>query len=129
MVARPAEHRVPVRWHPATVPPERETREARTSEVPDCRPGFDELLVHGHTPLLALAGKVQSTNPWKDQTWHYKATIHNGTLNIDSGAPFKGGHLTAVEIPPDGDREQFRFFRVKRVDPDVKDPLWWKSMM
>ena len=89
------------------------------------QPAFPELLVHGHTPLSCLFSHVSDTEPWKDDSLVFKSVIHDGALNLDSGAFLDSGHLTAVEIPEDGDRQKMRFIRVPRVDPVEKDSLWY----
>ena len=89
------------------------------------QPAFPELLVHGHTPLFCLYPYLDDTTPWKDDKLLFKSTVHAGALNLDSGAFLDSGHLTAVEIPEDGNPQEMRFLRVPRIDPVEKDPLWY----
>ena len=89
------------------------------------RPGFRELLVHGHTPLPYLYLQFESTDPWKDDDLVFQSVVHQGALNLDSGAFLETGHLTAVDIPEDGEPQQLQFVRVPRVDPVEKDRLWY----
>ena len=89
------------------------------------KPAFPELLVHGHTPLSCLFSYVDCTKPWQDDRLTFKAVVHEGALNLDSGAFLESGHLTAVEIPHDGNPSEMTFLRVPRVDPIQKDPLWY----
>ena len=91
------------------------------------RPGFPELVIHGHTPLCYLFSRLSNTDPWKDHELLFKSVIHEGALNIDSGVFLDSGHLTAVEIPEDGDPEGIQFVRVPRIDPVEKDRLWYVS--
>ncbi len=88
------------------------------------RPGFPELIVHGHTPLCYLYTRIPDTSPWQDVNLVFKSVVHNGALNLDSGAFLEAGHLTAVEIPENGCPSEFRFIRVPRIDPVCKDRLW-----
>jgi serine/threonine protein phosphatase 1 len=87
-------------------------------------PGFAELLVHGHTPLCFLHSYLPDTTPWRDGELVFKSVVHNGALNLDSGVFLEAGHLTAVEIPEEGQPAELRFFRVPRIDPVCKDRLW-----
>jgi serine/threonine protein phosphatase 1 len=88
------------------------------------QPGFPELIVHGHTPLCYLYSRIPDTSPWQDCDLIFKSVVHNGALNLDSGAFLEAGHLTAVEIPKNGCPSEFRFVRVPRIDPVCKDRLW-----
>lgn len=88
------------------------------------KPGFPELIVHGHTPLCYLHSYVSDTSPWRDDDFVFKSVVHHGTLNLDSGVFLEVGHLTAVEIPENGCPADFRFIRVPRLDPVCKDRLW-----
>jgi serine/threonine protein phosphatase 1 len=87
-------------------------------------PGFPEVLVHGHTPLCYLYSYLPDTTPWRDEELVFKSVVHNGAVNLDSGVFLEAGHLTAVEIPADGEASAFRFIRVPRLDPVCKDRLW-----
>ena len=87
-------------------------------------PGFPELIVHGHTPLCYLYTSIPDTSPWQDASLVFKSVVHNGALNLDSGAFLESGHLTAVEIPENGCPSEFRFIRVPRMDPVCMDRLW-----
>ncbi|MCR9118394.1 MAG: metallophosphoesterase [bacterium] len=91
------------------------------------KPGFPELIVHGHTPLPYLHSFISDTTPWRDDNLVFKSVVHNGALNLDSGAFLDVGHLTAVEIPENGDPSEFRFIRVPRLDPVCKDWLWHQN--
>lgn len=93
------------------------------------RPGFPQLVVHGHTPLCYLYDHIADTSPWKDPDLVFRSVVHNGALNLDSGAFLEFGHLTAVEIPDDGCPDDFRFIRIPRVDPVCKDRLWHLDYM
>ncbi|WP_166820029.1 metallophosphoesterase [Thalassoroseus pseudoceratinae] len=93
------------------------------------RPSFPELIVHGHTPLPYLHTCVADTSPWRDEDLVFKSVIHNGTLNLDSGVFLEAGHLTAVEIPEDGNPANFEMIRVSRRDPVCKDRLWHFNFM
>lgn len=88
------------------------------------RPGFPELIVHGHTPLSYLHSYVPDTTPWRDQELVFKSVVHDGALNLDSGVFLESGHLTAVEIPESSAPEAIEFIRVPRIDPVCKDRLW-----
>jgi serine/threonine protein phosphatase 1 len=92
-------------------------------------PGFNELIVHGHTPLCYLHSYVSDTTPWRDDDLVFKSVVHNGALNLDSGVFLEVGHLTAVEIPESGCPAEFRFIRVPRLDPVCKDRLWHLNYM
>ena len=92
------------------------------------RPAFPELLVHGHTPLSCLFSFIESTDPWRDQELVFKSVPHAGALNLDSGAFTESGHLTAVEIPEDGDPAKIKFIRVARIDPVERDRLWYVNL-
>jgi len=92
-------------------------------------PAFPELLVHGHTPLCYLYSKIPDTSPWQDVDLVFKSVIHNGALNLDSGVFLESGHLTAVEVPEDGNPSKFHFIRVPRIDPVCKDRLWHLDYM
>ena len=93
------------------------------------RPGFSQLVVHGHTPLPYLHSCLADTSPWRDEDLVFKSVVHNGALNLDSGVFLEAGHLTAVEIPDDGDPEKLEFIRVARNDPVCKDRLWHFNFM
>ena len=88
------------------------------------RPAFPELVVHGHTPLSYMHTYVPNTTPWRDDDLVFKSVIHDGALNLDSGAFLEAGHLTAVEIPENGSPADFHYIRVQRLDPVSKDRLW-----
>lgn len=90
-------------------------------------PAFPELLIHGHTPLPCLYQRLEDTDPWKDDELLFQSVVHNGSLNLDSGAFLDAGHLTAVDIPEDGDLRHLQFLRVPRVDPVEKDRLWFMN--
>ncbi|MEQ9408005.1 MAG: metallophosphoesterase [Fuerstiella sp.] len=92
-------------------------------------PGFPETIVHGHTPLFFLYSWIPDTTPWQDGDLVFKSIVHNGALNLDSGACLEAGHLTAVEIPEDGCPSEFRFIRVPRIDPVSRDRLWHLNYM
>lgn len=92
-------------------------------------PGFPELVVHGHTPLFYLHSFVPDTTPWRDPDLVFKSVVHQGSLNLDSGVFLEAGHLTAVEIPVNGDPEEFHFIRIPRLDPVCKDRLWHLNHM
>jgi len=89
------------------------------------KPGFPELIIHGHTPLPYLYCRVEDTSPWKDDDLVFKSVIHQNAINLDSGVFMDSGHLTAVEIPENGSVSGFEFIRVPRLDPVAKDPLWY----
>lgn len=91
-------------------------------------PNFPELIVHGHTPLSCLFSRLEDTGPWKDDSLVFKSVIHAGALNLDSGVFLDAGHLTAVEVPEDGDWQSLRFIRVPRLDPVEKDNLWYVNL-
>lgn len=92
-------------------------------------PAFPELVIHGHTPLCYLYLRLEDTDPWKDDDFIFKSVVHQGALNLDSGAFLEAGHLTAVDIPEDGDPDHFQFVRVPRLDPVEKDRLWYVNHM
>lgn len=87
------------------------------------RPGFPELVVHGHTPLCYLYSFIADTTPWRDSDLVFKSVVHNGAVNLDSGVFLDAGHLTAIEIPASGNPSELRFIRVARLDPVCKDRL------
>ena len=84
------------------------------------KPGFPELVIHGHTPLSFLYSYIPNTTPWRDGDLVFKSVVHNGALNLDSGVFLEAGHLTAVEIPAEGCPADFDFIRVPRIDPSVR---------
>ncbi|MCP4786377.1 MAG: serine/threonine protein phosphatase [Fuerstiella sp.] len=93
------------------------------------RPGFPELIVHGHTPLCYLYSWISDTRPWQDGDLVFKSVVHNGALNLDSGVFLEAGHLTAGEIPRNGCPSDFRFIRIPRIDPLCQDRLWHLNYM
>lgn len=92
-------------------------------------PEFPELLIHGHTPLSYLYARLPTTDPWKDNELVFKSVVYDGALNLDSGAFLESGHLTAVEIPEDGNPQSLDFIRIPRRDPVEKDRLWYVNHM
>lgn len=93
------------------------------------KPGFPELVVHGHTPLFYLHSYVPDTIPWRDSDLVFKSVVQDGALNLDSGVFLEAGHLTAVEVPESGCPSELRFIRVPRLDPVCKDRLWHLNYM